>query len=636
MKALLSFNIETRITMFIHDYSKELKLFFLLFFINILIYGQKLFFTVLAPDDYYWFFEPTIHESASWLGRWMETIFNQKIFTSPNLHILPYMHGIFGVFIITLSGYLTGKILNIEKNYELVIITLLISATPYFAHLLYFNLILSAWIGILLSIIGLHFLYKPSIILKLFGFIIIVMAIGTYQAILQVIIAIIMIKTLQRIVNTLNTKQLIQATWYSLVMVMLICLAFIISGLINNLYLEYYNLASSGNYAKAGNISDLSIYIDRIKQMYYFKPAFYYFNNIYYILFTLLFYLSLIGALVSTIVSKSDKLAKFIATIFILILFAAIPIIVNLPLITGTYLPIRSQFVIGWLTVGAFVIFRNYFKGIFRSSLEIIIYYLIAANIYYITIFYYAGQRQTNADIINANQIVTQIRLDKNYVSEPINFKIVGLKNFSVEGWPENLQAFGTDWSHYWIFKHFTNFTFNYMNDIDYKDLETRLIKKGEMLHAYPSKNSTVIYKNNVILFLDVSDINKKISFNRLRENKPDIKANFNLYLDKKMLYYYKPLCTPEETKHTFFLHIYAVNLDDIPTEQKKYGFQNLDFEFSNIGNIENNSSCMVAIELPLYNIKSIKTGQYHKKIIDWEATYNFSSKDNYKAQTIR
>ncbi len=626
MKRLLSFNIDKKIIILIDGYSNELKLFFLLFFTNIFIYGQKLFFTVLAPDDYYWFFEPNIPESASWLGRWMETIFNQHIFTSQYLHILPYIHGIFGVFAITLSAYLTGKILELKENYDLVIVTLLISATPYFAHLLYFNAILSVWIGLLLSIIGLSFLYKSSIPFKVFGFLFIVISAGTYQAIIQVLISIIMIKTLLNITNHQNAKYLIQVILYSLAIVITIGLAFIMSIVINHFYLDYYNLVASGNYAKAGNISDFSIYIDRILQMFNFKPAFYYFGNIYSFIFVLFFSLSLIGILYTTIISKLDKLTKFIAIVVIIVLFFIIPIIVNLPFISGTYLPLRSQFVIGWFTAGAFVIFRSYFKGIFCSALEIIIYYFIATNIYYITVFYYAAQRQTDLDIINSNQIVTQIRLNKNYVSEPINFKIIGLKLFSVEGWPENLQAFGTNWSHYWIFKHFTNFKFQIMDDNEYEKIEQYLIDKGELLHSYPGKNSIVIYENNAVLFLNASNINQKIQFKKILKETPDIKARFNLIVNNKSIDYIKLACSEEDIKNTFFLHIYPQNIEDIPKEQQPYGFQNLDFQFSSSGmNIGN--QCVAKVELPTYIIKSIKTGQYHEKIVDWEVEYTFEEK---------
>ncbi len=628
MKNILQFNIEDFINSFINIYKKEFIIFLSLFFINILIYGQKLFFTVLAPDDYYWFYEPHIRESASWLGRWAETLFNQEIFTSQILHILPYFNGLTGIFIITLSAFLTTKILELHKTYEIIIVTLLISATPYFAHFLYFNLIISAWIGILLSVIGVLLLYKQQISIKIIGFIFIVFAIGTYQAILQVIVAIVILKTILNLLNVKNIREIKSIIFYALSIIILTLLAFIVSNLINHLYLLYHNLQASGNYAKGSDIVYISTLIERIIQTYNTKPAYLYFNGTYESIFNLLFIIIPTSIAIFFIHFKQKIYIKIIILFFLIATLVFIPLVSNLPLLAGTYMPIRSQFVVGWFTAGAFLLVTRITSGLFRSTTQLLFYFLIAVNIYYIEGFYYAAQRQTQSDFTVANRIVTLIRSHQQYTSEPIKFKIIGTKMLSVEGWKTELQAFATNWSHYWIFKHFTNLKFDYMNDEDYKKIEKKLIQNGQKITSYPSKNALYIDKNQVVLFLNPNEINAKIKFYHSTQMTPDVNATFHLKIDKNKLIYYKSPCTQKDIEHTFFLHIYPKNINSLPEKFKKYGFENLDFKFYSHG-MKIEKKCVAERRLPSYPIKKIATGQYHGKTRDWEINYNFSKEIN-------
>lgn len=523
MKSLLQFNIEDALSKYINKNKRDLKLFFILYLINILIYGQKLFFTTLSPDDYIHFFVNVIEESASDRGRWLETLFNQNVFISKYLHILPYLHGLFATFILTLSAYVTGKMLSRNKTYDLVIITLLISATPYIAHLLWFNFIISTWLGLLLGIIGLSFFYNHHTLIKSFGFILIVMSIGMYQPILQVIIAIVIIKTILNIIDAKSKKEVIKSSLKSFYIVIFVFLALLCSFFINHLYLEYHhlNLATDGalKYIEKDTSSSISIYIDRIIQTYNHHLPFRYFNKTFEFLLSFLFYMSFAGTLFVVTRSSQERTAKFISILFITILFLSIPLVVNLPIMLGTYLPLRSQFNIGWFTVGAFIILSLSFKGLLRSVMHLAAYLLIATNISYITVFYYAAQRQTQSDIINANQIVNRIRMDQRYVFEPIEFKIVGVKALSVKGWTSHLQAFGTNWSQYEIFKHFTNLKFNPMSDKTYNDLKNKLVEQRKPIDSYPGKNSIIVNGNNVILFLNPTKINKKISLKNMKKN---------------------------------------------------------------------------------------------------------------------
>lgn len=63
-------------------------------------------------------------------------------------------------------------------------------------------------------------------------------------------------------------------------------------------------------------------------------------------------------------------------------------------------------------------------------------------------------------------------------------------------------------------------------------------------------------------------------------------------------------------TEHRFFLHVTPERADDLPAERRRYGFDNLDFEFFWRGALLE-EKCVASVPLPDYPIKSARTGQY-------------------------
>ena len=93
---------------------------------------------------------------------------------------------------------------------------------------------------------------------------------------------------------------------------------------------------------------------------------------------------------------------------------------------------------------------------------------------------------------------------------------------------------------------------------------------------------------------------------------KPLVRSLFYLYVhDNKLLYLRSP-CTEYALSHRFFLHITPVHADDLTEEYKQHGFNIYDFysQEQGIGAAVNEAGCMVALELPEYEIKRIYTGQ--------------------------
>ncbi len=90
----------------------------------------------------------------------------------------------------------------------------------------------------------------------------------------------------------------------------------------------------------------------------------------------------------------------------------------------------------------------------------------------------------------------------------------------------------------------------------------------------------------------------------------PAIRSTFDVYLRDNTLTYVKDQCTPADTEPTFFLHLYPVDVNDLPDPRKKHGFDNLDFDFDQRG-ATFDGKCIANIPLPEYDIATISAGQY-------------------------
>ena len=111
-----------------------------------------------------------------------------------------------------------------------------------------------------------------------------------------------------------------------------------------------------------------------------------------------------------------------------------------------------------------------------------------------------------------------------------------------------------------------------------------------------------------------------------LAAREPAARAVYDLHLDGRTLSYVKSPCSREETAARFFLHVAPTSADDLPDDRKRYGFDNLDFAFRNIG-VRFDETCMAIVELPAYPIAEIRTGQFADGRRLWEARFPFSKR---------
>ena len=96
-----------------------------------------------------------------------------------------------------------------------------------------------------------------------------------------------------------------------------------------------------------------------------------------------------------------------------------------------------------------------------------------------------------------------------------------------------------------------------------------------------------------------------------VRNMQPIASSVFDVYLDGNRLIYVKEQCSDKDENAPFFLHLYPVDVADLPAARQPHGFDNLDFHLRTIGR-RDAGRCVVAPELPdYYGIASIETGQY-------------------------
>ena len=98
----------------------------------------------------------------------------------------------------------------------------------------------------------------------------------------------------------------------------------------------------------------------------------------------------------------------------------------------------------------------------------------------------------------------------------------------------------------------------------------------------------------------------------------PAIAADFEVWLAEGQLVYRREDCAAEDVAARFFLHIVPLEVEDLPAEQREYGFDNLDFDFERYG-ARNGATCLAVVSLPTYDIAEIRTGQFETRDEDFE-----------------
>ena len=105
----------------------------------------------------------------------------------------------------------------------------------------------------------------------------------------------------------------------------------------------------------------------------------------------------------------------------------------------------------------------------------------------------------------------------------------------------------------------------------------------------------------------------------------PLISSVFDVYLDAGRLIYVKSSCTDVDSDARFFLHLDPADVSDLPENRKEYGFDILDFAFSDRGG-ESDGECFAVVDLPEYEVAGMSTGQYTDDGLVWSGRYSVAA----------
>ena len=84
----------------------------------------------------------------------------------------------------------------------------------------------------------------------------------------------------------------------------------------------------------------------------------------------------------------------------------------------------------------------------------------------------------------------------------------------------------------------------------------------------------------------------------------------FDVYRDGDRLSYIKESCRAMDTQARFYLHLIPQDVHDLPSDRRRHGFDNLNFDFANQGTMFD-GKCLATVMLPDYGIATIQTGQF-------------------------
>ncbi len=84
----------------------------------------------------------------------------------------------------------------------------------------------------------------------------------------------------------------------------------------------------------------------------------------------------------------------------------------------------------------------------------------------------------------------------------------------------------------------------------------------------------------------------------------------YDLYFRGDKLMYVRRPCLDSDIEDFFFLHLFPVELSELPEGRREYGFDNLDFHFHDHG-VKSGDLCVAVRTLPEYGLERVDTGQY-------------------------
>ncbi len=103
--------------------------------------------------------------------------------------------------------------------------------------------------------------------------------------------------------------------------------------------------------------------------------------------------------------------------------------------------------------------------------------------------------------------------------------------------------------------------------------------------------------------------------------------SRFNVYdvarRGRRLLAYVRNPCDARDVRRRFFLHLEPADEDDLPEQRKRWGFDNLDFRFTDWG-LRQGARCVAMRPLPGWRIAAVRTGQFTGRGVVWRGEFRF------------
>ena len=112
-------------------------------------------------------------------------------------------------------------------------------------------------------------------------------------------------------------------------------------------------------------------------------------------------------------------------------------------------------------------------------------------------------------------------------------------------------------------------------------------------------------------------------AWRRISSRVPAARSFFDVHVDGRTLVYSRESCARSDTASRFFLHVFPEDAGDLPARHAERGFENLDFDFADVGS-RFDGKCVAVRRLPAWSVAYARTGQFDGGGRVWAAEIPF------------
>ena len=131
------------------------------------------------------------------------------------------------------------------------------------------------------------------------------------------------------------------------------------------------------------------------------------------------------------------------------------------------------------------------------------------------------------------------------------------------------------------------------------------------VIHAQKAYGNTVtaVAAINLARVEDAVAAPYRAAYRALAARTPVIRDRFDVYLDERAVSYVQTPCRPE-AQGKFLLHATPADLQDLPPDRRRFGFDNLDFYLEDRG-VRFDDVCLAVAPRPGYPVRHLTVGQW-------------------------